>query len=271
MQPQDFLKAGIAVLPCTHKTKRPSIRWQKYQTRLPSQRDLDFWARKPINWAVVCGWQGLTVIDCDTMPDYVAWLAWAAAQGGEARRVASESYRVKTARGMHVYVFVEDKPRTGHFKWGDIKGRGGYVMIPPSVHPSGAVYTVVDDKAPILTVASLDQVIPDPPAPVVTIPPTVSVFASSSLWPRTLVEEIKERIPILSLLPEARQTGSHWYMARCPLHQDENPSLWVDTQKGICRCYVGCNEGKAMDVISLFAQMNGLDNKRAVRELAVRL
>ena len=271
MQPQDFLRMGIAAIPCTLGTKRPRVRWQKYQSKLPTEHDLNVWSSRPTNWAVVCGWNGLTVIDCDTLADYIAWQAWAMAQGDTARDIALRSYKVKTARGVHVYVLLEDCPRTGHFRWGDIKARGGYVMIPPSVHPSGARYEAVNPTAPILRAASLDQLIPDPPIPAVQIPPTINVFASSSLWPQTIIEEIKERISILSLLGDVQKTGDHWYMTRCPLHQDENPSMWVDSAKGICRCYTGCNGGKALDIISLYAAMNGLSNKAAIRQLAARL
>jgi hypothetical protein len=273
MTPSEFLAAGIAVIPVLPGTKKPAVRWFGYQHTLPTKAEVDIWFRpgRHISAAVVCGWRGLTVVDFDTIPGYHEWLAWAIAEGGEARVVALGSYKVKTARGVHVYLFVKDTPRCGKFRYGDIKARGGYVLIPPSVHPSGAVYTAVDENAPIMEVESLQGIIPDPPAPPVpTLQPTTLVYPSSSLWPATVIEEIKQKVSILEFFPDAKETGAHWYMAVCPFHQDENPSLWIDTKNGICGCYAGCLT-KPADVIELYCRLHNVTAKQAVRELRERL
>ncbi len=151
---------------------------------------------------------------------------------------------------------------------GDIKGRGGYVLIPPSVHPSGHVYRAVQDAAPILSVSALADVLPDPPAePTPPAPELTRVFSAGNLWPRTTVERIKAGVDILSLLPPAHKTGSHWYMTHCPFHEDRHESMWVDTQHQVCGCYAGCTR-LPLDVIDLYARLKGTDNKEAIKELA---
>ncbi len=267
---------GIAVIPVLPRTKLPDVAsWRRYQTELPTPSELARWFRpgRVTNAAVICGWRGLTVVDFDAMDDYLAWQAWAIATGGTARDVGLRTYRVRTSRGMHVYLFVDERPRCGHFAGGDIKGVGGYVLIPPSVHPSGAVYTAVDDTAPILSVDSLAQVLPDPPPPPAPQPlPLVHVANASALWPQPLVEEVKAATPILSLLPGAKQTdgSGRWWIVRCPLHDDHSPSMWVDAERGLCGCYAGCND-RPMDAVDLYARLHHLDNRDAIRELAKRL
>lgn len=271
MQPLDFIRNGVAVIPCTYKMKTPRLaHWQQYQHKLPTEREYNLWAQHKTNWGGVCGWRGLTVLDFDNRADYVLWLAWAIIEGNESRTVALHTYKVKTSRGIHVYLYVDDKPRSGHFKWGDIKGEGGYVLIPPSVHPSGHIYEVIDPTAPILRVATLDQVIPDAPQSMVPIPETPHVYPASSLWPQSIVDEIKERIPVLSLLPDAKPTGNHYFVCRCPFHTDHTPSMWVDTEHGICNCYKGCL-GKPTDVIGLYARLHNINNRQAIKELAAKL
>jgi hypothetical protein len=169
-----------------------------------------------------------------------------------------------------VYLFVSETPRCGKFAYGDIKARGGYVLIPPSVHPSGAVYQVVDDSAAILSVASLERIMPDPPQVASTLPPLTHVYQASSLWPQTIIERIKERVSILEFFPDAKQTGSHWAVARCPFHDDKQPSLWIDLSRGICGCYAGCLS-KPADVIELYGRLHGCGAKSAVKALRVRL
>lgn len=271
MGPIEFSQLGIAVIPILYRSKQPAVRWQQYQSSLPTEQQLAIWFRpgRSTNAAVVCGWKGLTVLDFDLLSHYLSWQAWAIAEGGTARHVAMDSYRVRTSRGMHVYLFVADTPRCSKFQWGDIKARGGYVLIPPSVHPSGAIYTAVDESSPILSIQELGEVVPDPPdPPAVRLPPLRNVYAASSLWPGTAVEQIREHVSILSFFPDAQATGSNrWYMAKCPFHQDRNPSMWIDTAKGICGCYSGCTP-KPLDSINFYARVRGLDVKAAIRELA---
>ena len=272
MQPSDFSTLGIAIIPLAPKTKKPLVRWRDYQTRLPTEAELLRWfyPGNSRNVAAVCGWRGLTVLDFDDAASYGAWIAWSAITGGVARRVASATYRVRTARGMHVYLLVGDTPRCGKVDEPisvDIKGIGGYVLIPPSVHPSGARYEAVDNSAPIMEIDTLTEVLPNAPDPPKPRPaPTVQVAAASNLWPLTPVEQIKESVPILSFFPDAQQTGSHWYIARCPLHDDHDPSMWIDTSRGICGCYVGCTP-KPLDVIDLYARLRGISIKAAIQDL----
>jgi hypothetical protein len=172
---------------------------------------------------------------------------------------------------MHLYLFSEQTVKCGKFQFGDIKGKGGYVLIPPSIHPSGAAYTAIDESAPILRIRGLADVIPDPPAPEIErieLQPVTAVYPTSDLWPVTVVEEIKDRTSILSYFPEAQKTGTHHYMACCPFHDDKSPSFWIDAEKGICGCYTGCTD-RPLDVIDLHARLHGISNREAIRELAV--
>jgi len=269
----EWLDRGIAVIPVFYRTKLPRVSWLRYQHTLPTRDELVQWFGTGGRWnaAIICGWKGLVVLDFDTNDDYRAWRMWAITTSDLARTAALTSYRVCTARGMHVYLFSDAVERCGKHRWGDIKGKGGYVLIPPSVHPSGAVYVAVDEMAPIVRVPSMAAVLPDPPALArVTPPPVTAAAAGSACWPRTMVERIKSSMSILSLFPDARPSGGNgrWYICRCPWHDDSAPSLRIDTQAGVAMCWSGCTGGRALDVIGVYARMHGLDNREAIRELA---
>lgn len=152
---------GIATIPIQARSKQPALpRWKPYQTELPTRAALTTWFHPGLarNYAVVMGWQNLTVIDFDMAGAYEAWVTWAMAQGGIAEAIACHTYTVLTARGAHVYITTEDRGRKV-FDAGDVK-QTGYVLGAGSTHPSGATYTALDAGAPILPVDDLAAVFP---------------------------------------------------------------------------------------------------------------
>lgn len=87
-----------------------------------------------------------------------------------------------------------------------------------------------------------------------------------SMGPGT-VDRIKATYSLEDILPVMQVTGSKHYLTRCPLHDDHNPSMWVDTDQQICGCYAGCTT-KPLDFINLYARIHDLSNGEAIRELA---
>jgi DNA primase len=111
------------------------------------------------------------------------------------------------------------------------------------------------------------------------LPPTSTGQATLSKQPLTLgagakktqrasIPEIKRRVSLLDLLPDARSTSgdARWWMARCPLHDDQHESLWIDNKNGLCGCLAGCTS-KPLDVINLYQRLHGCDTAVAAREL----
>jgi hypothetical protein len=69
------------------------------------------------------------------------------------------THTVKTDDGYHFY-FVADKQLSfkGKLVAGiDIKHKG-YVVLPPSIHPNGSIYEVINDVDPVALPAELEQV-----------------------------------------------------------------------------------------------------------------
>jgi len=72
--------------------------------------------------------------------------------------VASNTHTVKTDNGYHFY-YLADK--TKHFKGKVIPGidikHKGYVVLPPSMHPNGTRYEVINDVDPVELPAELEK------------------------------------------------------------------------------------------------------------------
>lgn len=63
-----------------------------------------------------------------------------------------------------------------------------------------------------------------------------------------------------------RPNASGWAQGRCPLHEDHDASLSVQTagQHGGWRCFAGCGKG---DMVAFHMRLRGCDFRTAVAEL----
>lgn len=60
------------------------------------------------------------------------------------------------------------------------------------------------------------------------------------------------------------RAGTNKYHARCPFHDDAEPSFWFNTTNGCWKCESGCGSGNA---ISFIARQDGITNKEAWQKL----
>jgi hypothetical protein len=140
----DYLSRGWSVVPIRHRNKRPLIRWEAFQHRRPSREEVSDWFERwpDANLGVVTGCvSGLVVLDVD--PDH----------GGDEslRRLVGRHgplpvtvEAVTGGGGRHLY-FVHPgglvRNKVGLAPGIDLRGDGGLVVSPPSVHASGHRYT----------------------------------------------------------------------------------------------------------------------------------
>jgi len=132
----EYLDRGLCVIP-VRRDKRPAVRWKVYQSRRPTPAEVRGWfaGGSKLNLAVVCGQVsgGLAVLDFDE-PD--AWETWRAAHPELAARLP----RVRTGRGIHLWARLRNPQATRFLDGGELRGEGGYVVAPPSVHACGRRY-----------------------------------------------------------------------------------------------------------------------------------
>lgn len=274
---------GFSVIPIYYMDKRPEARllpyneqgdrsWEIFKTQLPSINQLKMWFPSKLhNLGVVMGWNNLVVVDFDLWDLFLFWH----------KIFPLPTYMVKTKRGMHVYLQVENSTRNYHSSMLDVKA-SGYVLVPPSIHPSGYTYEVFQDQ-PILKVKDLADVLPGEFTPdiapvhiqlqVAPLPPPDDPWASAeNLTSTDMVENVRNRKSLLDFFPGAQRKSNdgRWWVTTCPFHNDHKPSFWIDTSLKICGCYTGCTS-KPLDVINLYARLHGLTNRDAIWALAKAL
>ena len=129
------LARGWSIIPIA-SDKKPLVAWKRFQSGRATPDDLRGWlgGHSARGIAVVLGdvSGGLVCRDFDLRGAYAGW---AAAHPDLAATLPT----ARTARGVHVYAVAADRtPRT--FSDGEYRGNGQYVILPPSIHPSGAAY-----------------------------------------------------------------------------------------------------------------------------------
>lgn len=139
-----LLERGWSIFPVGHD-KKPLIKWARYQQRLPSESELRSWfAESDANIAVATGLiSGVIVLDVDGEKGEEAIAGLHFPEGPVAQ----------TGGGGYHYWFkhpgldsgAEVRNFAGRMPGVDLRGDGGYVVVPPSLHESGANYRWIKD------------------------------------------------------------------------------------------------------------------------------
>lgn len=137
---------GFSVIPLRPRDKKPLQSWEEYQRRRPTDDELLLWfdQNPTANIGIVTGSVSrVIVLDIDGQDgeDQINQ------QGG-----LPQTWVAGTGKGRHVYFnhpgwevrnFARKLPGL------DLRGDGGYVVAPPSIHPSGATYRWQNDQGQI--------------------------------------------------------------------------------------------------------------------------
>lgn len=169
---------GVNVLPLRERDKRPSESWERWSSecQLDALPDPDRWIAD--RWpghnvgAVTGKISGIVVVDLDS-EDAVGELS---VQLGELPRTVT----AWTHRGAHLWfaypsgVRIRNRARLGGIEI-DVRGDGGYVVVPPSIHPSGTPYawdvSPLELWPPLPVPGALLELLRPPPRPLRAVPP----------------------------------------------------------------------------------------------------
>jgi len=131
---------GWNVIPIQQGTKNPKGKWKPFQDRLMTREEFQSQFSPTDGVAAICGQTSgnLAVLDFDHADAYQRWRA-------QNEELASRLPIATTSRGFHVFLRTPAPERkrmlsvpgfAGHA--GELIGEGGYIVLPPTRHPSGA-------------------------------------------------------------------------------------------------------------------------------------
>jgi len=147
-----------------------------------------------------------------------------------------------TGRGRHLvfrYPHKKVYTRAGKFASGlDIRGEGGYIVAPPSIHYTGVVYQWLDPDCPIATAPDwLLDIICQPPADRVALPLPPAPSASNDKW---TVDEVRDMLSFI----DADLSYDDWIAVGMALHSDGHSlAVWDEWSKRGSKYRPGCTIG----------------------------
>lgn len=154
-----YQKNNLSFFPVPFRSKQPNIEWKVYQERLPTEEEISRWKNiQETNIAVVCGKisGNLTALDCDSIERFYE-LAEVICKHTGIEDILDFTTISQTSKGMHIWLRTKEPIKSQKFPKLDVKGEGGYIIAPNSIHPSGAEYKFIN-KTPIKTIDTLEAI-----------------------------------------------------------------------------------------------------------------
>lgn len=179
----DYAQRGWAVFPLQERSKEPAVAGAYKAATSNMATVLAWWARWPdANIGLATGRvSGVWVIDLDGDEGRASWEQLAE----EHPEVVDETLVASTGKGYHLYWRLpKDVPdpgrRIGVRPGIDIIGGNGYLVAPPSVHPSGRTYEWLNpDAMPIEAPQWMLELQRPKPASRAQQPASSTIFASA--------------------------------------------------------------------------------------------
>jgi Bifunctional DNA primase/polymerase, N-terminal len=181
----------------------------------------------------------LFVLDFDYPDLYSHW----ASQHPQLARTATVATGIKGAnekRGRHCWFRIENPPewrpngksfKVNGLKAGEIKGFGGLIVVPPSVHSTGVSYEWLAPLSEALSVPSIWSLgvqIDVKIAPMPGVPRPVRLQGDGF--------DLRDWAQAIGA-----KTSAGWYLAKCPIHNgNSDDSLHISVESGAFKCHAGC-------------------------------
>ncbi len=144
-----YAARGWAVFPCQPRGKAPATAHGVHDASCDPAQIRRWWGVMPqANIGLACGPAGLVVLDLDGGDGLQSWEELRLAYG-----FADDTVCSATGNGLHFLFAAPPDAQIGNSagKLGpglDVRARGGYIIAPPSVHPTGHVYAWDDAHHP---------------------------------------------------------------------------------------------------------------------------
>ncbi len=221
-----YARRGWMVFPLRPQTKEPFAGIGVYAATTDIAQIDEWWQRWPMaNVGLHCGGSNMIALDLDTYKDTFGGNGFLSAEDQETLTSLTGS------GGTHLLYSVPDGKRWGNAKGNlppgiDVRGHGGYIVLPPSTHPNGRQYAWElgyrpDEISPRPLPASIVRILDDARLPQRIPGPPNDDAVSQAL---RFVESMLEAMDIATYPVQTYDgTGRRLIMKVCPFAPEDDP------------------------------------------------
>lgn len=235
----DYASRGWRVLPVRAGTKVPLVaRWPKAATT-DWGTIRDWWTRWPDAGVGIATGRGSGLVVLDIDPRNAGWVSLDVLEARHGKAPAAP-WAWTGGGGVHAYFRAPGSTRTTKLAPGlDLKAEGGFVVAPPSHHPSGERYRWAEGEGPD------DNPLADSSWLLALLQARASVAEDSAggrpaASPQSGADGRRWFLDAWRGLGLAVGPGERLYL--CPFHPDHDPSLSIDADRLVWKCF-GCGKG----------------------------
>jgi hypothetical protein len=151
----EYASLGLSVIAALPRSKQPAMKWTAFQWEPPTLEEVEaiFSSDEDLNVAVICGAasQNLAVFDAETKTSFDELVNLFVDAGLE------EKWFVETPRGGHAHIRLPAPVKSLKYGSVEVRSQGQYVLVPPSIHPTGSSYKFLQRSRRIAQAKTLAQ------------------------------------------------------------------------------------------------------------------
>jgi len=257
-----WLERGFYILPCQRNTKFLVKGFGEYQKRCRNIGQVRWMFEQyyDCNIAVIGGDQTI-ILDFDDQELYKAW----------AEKVGPDiagTYTEQTPRGgYHVFMFG-DRPHGIKLKQG-VELKRVCIVSPSKIERGSYIAGSGEPRRVAAEYAFSSLSIPGTPTARILLNGHRRAY-KPQIGGNSMVETIKRENDILHVFSVYRpdqdvDTSKRYSMVLCPFHEDHKPSMFLDRDLQIYKCFTCGEHG---DVINLYAKFQGVTVQEAIARLS---
>lgn len=239
-----YAERGWRVFPLWPRDKKPIPKTGFKEATANHHRVLEWWQLFPdANIGLATG-EPFDVLDLDNLgPDVVSVL-----QGSLGSAYRHDGPVALTGKGAHYYFAKSGAGNRARLLDApiDFRGNGGYVVAPPSIHPSGRVYRWAEGRGPEQPLPLVPDALANLLAkPIAKLEPAAIAKAMPGGVGLTLTDAAKFAMTREDIVSVAQALGCEIYVkgvnyvTNCVFHDDPGPSMVLYTGQNKFFCY-GC-------------------------------
>jgi len=145
-QLREYINLGLVPIPLRRKI--PIVRWKDWNPY--NLHKLSRYISPGVDWGIKTG-INFAAIDFDTRKGFIDFIV------SNIDELPESTPIVKSGRGYHIWFKPNKLIRNQQFDGIDIKGEGGYIVAPPSIHQNGTEYKFINRPNGFIPELDLDK------------------------------------------------------------------------------------------------------------------